>query len=207
MEHHIGIDEAGRGALAGPVVVAAVAIPRGFKSHISGLPRLKDSKKLSASQRELWYAYLRKAKGVYLHAARVYQKQIDKRNIARSANLAASRALEGVILDMGSTPKRHKILLDGGLYLGSPKHRALKTSTIIKGDEKIVAIKLASIVAKVTRDRYMLKLDQRYREYDFATHKGYGTSEHFRALKKHGISNVHRLTYLGGYPNLKRKRN
>ena len=93
------------------------------------------------------------------------------------------------------------------MYLGSATHRCIKASTLIRGDERIVAIKLASIVAKVTRDRYMRKLALRYPEYGFEVHKGYGTRRHFRALKKFGISEVHRLTYLTGYPNLKPKRN
>ena len=205
--HTIGIDEAGRGALAGPVVVAAVAIPPGFKYRIKGLPKLKDSKQLSSSQRELWYHYIFNVKGVFTHASRAYQGQIDQKNITRSANIVASRAAEGVALDIGKRLKSFKILLDGGLYLGSATHRCIKASTLIRGDERIVAFKLASIVAKVTRDRYMRKLALRYPEYGFEVHKGYGTKRHFRALKKFGISEVHRLTYLTGYPNLKPKRN
>ena len=203
----IGIDEAGRGALAGLVVVVAVAIPKGFKYHIKGLPKLKDSKQLSSSQRESWYRYIFNTKGVFAHASRAYQGQIDQKNISRSANLAASRAAEGVVSGMGKKLKSFKILLDGGLYLGSAMHRDIKASTLIRGDERIVTIKLASIVAKVTRDRYMRKLHRRYPEYGFETHKGYGTKRHFRALKKYGIAEVHRLTYLIGYPNLKPKRN
>ena len=203
----IGIDEAGRGALAGPVVVAAVAIPPGFKYRIKGLPKLKDSKQLSSSQRELWYHYIFNAKGVFAHASRAYQGQIDQKNVTRSANIVASRAAEGVALDIGKRLKSFKILLDGGLYLGGATHRDIKASTLIRGDERIVAIKLASIAAKVIRDRYMRKLALRYPEYGFEVHKGYGTKRHFRALKKFGISEVHRLTYLTGYPNLKPKRN
>src|SRR3990167_8083732 len=205
--HTIGIDEVGRGALAGPVVVAAVAIPPRFKYRIKGLPKLKDSKQLSAFQRELWYQYICNTKGVFAHSSRVYQHQIDEKNISRSANVAASRAAEGVALDVRKKLKSFKILLDGGLYLGSAMHRDIKASTLIRGDERIVTIKLASIVAKVTRDRYMRKLHRRYPEYGFETHKGYGTKRHFRALKKYGIAEVHRLTYLTGYPNLKPKRN
>ncbi len=205
--HTIGIDEAGRGALAGPVVVAAVAIPKGFKYRVKRLPKLKDSKQLSVHQRELWYRYIKDADKAFFHVSRVYQGQIDKKNIARSANLAASRAAEGVALDMGKRLGTYKILIDGGLYLGDKSHRGIKASTLIRGDQRIVAIKLASIVAKVTRDRYMKKLHLRYPEYGFGVHKGYGTAGHFKALRKYGISEVHRLTYLNGYPNLKPKRN
>ncbi len=205
--HTIGIDEVGRGALAGPVVVAAVAPPPGFDPRIKGLPKLKDSKQLSSSERESWYQYLRTNKKIFVHISRVYQHQIDRMNISRSANIAASHAAQGVAFDMGKKLKSFKILIDGGLYLGSAGHQHIKATTLIKGDQRIMAIKLASIVAKVTRDRYMQKLHQRYPEYDFASHKGYGTKGHFRALKKYGISEVHRLTYLTGYPNLKPKRN
>ena len=205
--HTVGADEAGRGALAGPVVVAAVAIPKGFKCRVRGLPKLRDSKKLSAPQRELWYQHLVNTKGVFFCTSRVYQNQIDKNNITKSANLAASRTVEKVALDMNKRLRSLKILLDGGLYLGNAEHKGIKTSTLIRGDERIVAIKLASIVAKVTRDGYMRRLHRRYPEYDFVSHKGYGTKKHFRALKKFGISDVHRLTYLTGYPNLKPKRN
>ena len=205
--HTIGIDEAGRGALAGPVVVAAVAIPKGFKYQSRRLPKLRDSKKLSPAQRELWYQYLLEAKQVFFCGSRVYQSQIDKNNITKCANLVASRVAEKLSKNMGKSIKSFKILLDGGLYLGSTKHSGIRTTTLIRGDERIIAIKLASIVAKVTRDRYMRKLHLRYPQYNFQKHKGYGTKEHFRALKKSGISEVHRLTYLTGYPNLKPKRN
>ena len=202
----IGIDEAGRGALAGPVVVAAVGIPKGFKYRSRGLPKLRDSKKLSSTQREFWYQYLLSAKGVCFFACRVYQNQIDRNNITRCANLAASRAVEKLVGNMGRSLKSLKILLDGGLYLGEAKHSGIKTSTLIRGDERIVAIKLASIVAKVTRDRYMRKLHLRHPQYNFLKNKGYGTKEHFGALKKSGISEVHRLTYLTRYSNLKQKK-
>ncbi len=205
--HVIGIDEAGRGALAGPVVVAAVAIPAGFKYHIKGLPPLKDSKQLSSAQRELWYRYIKGAKGVFYATSRVYQKNIDKHNITMSANIAASGAAERIASLVGKRLERFKILIDGGLYLGARDHQSVRASTIIRGDQRIVAIKLASIVAKVTRDKYMQKLAERYPQYEFAIHKGYGTKAHFRALRRYGITEVHRLTYLTGYPKLKPKRN
>ena len=199
----IGIDEAGRGALAGPVVVAAVAVPKGFNHRIKSLPKLKDSKQLSYTAREKWHAYLKDNPLVFVSTARIYQKRIDKDNVSSSANVAASRALQRVLDELRLKEDAVDILLDGNLYLGEKRHANLKTKTIIKGDEKIVSIKLASIVAKVTRDKYMEKLHYRYPEYNLKQHKGYGTKEHFKALRKHGISPIHRLTYLKRYPNLK----
>jgi len=199
----IGIDEAGRGALAGPVVVAAVAVPRFFKTNPKDLPKLKDSKGLTPPQREVWYRHISDHPLVFSATSRVYQSGIDGTNIAKAANLAASRAYERLFrrleLEEGST----EVLLDGGLYLGMRKHEGVGSKTIIRGDQYRVAIKLASVVAKVTRDRYMIRLHDRYPEYNLEAHKGYGTREHFKALQNHGISEIHRLTYLSRYPNLK----
>jgi len=204
----IGIDEAGRGALAGPVVVAAVAVPKFFKSKQKDLPLLKDSKNMSAPHRELWYEYLKGHPLVYISASRVYQGPIDDTNIAKAANIAASRAYGRLAraLDLLDNTSLN-VLLDGGLYLGQTRHINVESKTIIRGDQARVSIKLASIVAKVRRDRYMVRLHERYPEYNLKSHKGYGTKEHFRALERHGIADIHRLTYLGGYPNLKPARN
>lgn len=199
----IGIDEAGRGALAGPVVVAAVAVPKVFNHRRKHLPRLRDSKKLSSSQRDIWHDHLRYHPLALTHTSRVYQKRIDEENIAKSCNKAASVALQKILDKLELERDSVEILLDGNLYLADKDHLDLEYKTVVRGDEKIVSIKMASIVAKVTRDKYMDKLHDRYPEYDFLSHKGYGTSEHFKALKKHGISDIHRLTYLKGYPNLK----
>ncbi|MDZ4231497.1 MAG: ribonuclease HII [Patescibacteria group bacterium] len=201
--YSIGIDEAGRGALAGPVVVAAVAIPRSFKPHHRSLPKLKDSKALSPIQRDAWYGHLMGHPLVYVSTARVYPSRIDGINIACAANLAASRAYERLARKLDLKEGSLEVLLDGSLYLGDPGHAGVESKTIIRGDQYRVCIKLASVVAKVTRDRYMVRLHQRYPKYNLRSHKGYGTQEHFRALKRHGISDIHRLTYLEGYPNLK----
>ncbi|OGY57135.1 MAG: hypothetical protein A2Y84_01225 [Candidatus Colwellbacteria bacterium RBG_13_48_8] len=202
----VGIDEAGRGALAGPVVVAAVAVPRSFNHRLKTLPRLRDSKQLSPLQREVWYRHIQEHPYVFYATARVYPKRIDTINIAQSANLAASRALERLVYYLGSGEKFPvKVLLDGSLYLSYRKHQALSARTIVKGDELKTAIKLASIVAKVTRDKYLVALHKRYPEYGLQFHKGYGTARHFRAITQHGIAEIHRLTYLKRYPNLKFK--
>jgi len=192
--HVIGIDEAGRGALAGPVVVGVVAITKGYSINSSRLPRLRDSKKLTATQRLAWFDYIKTNPNIFYTSARQYQRAIDKNNITKSANIAASNALNRILerYPVSTT----SILLDGSLYLYNKEHQSLPTRTIIRGDEKFVAIKLASIVAKVTRDSYMVRLHNRYPEYEFPRHKGYGTSLHRNMIVKYGPSDAHRLTYL-----------
>lgn len=214
MQSVIGIDEVGRGPLAGPVVVAALSIPKNFftmsRREHRALGALKDSKKLSRKKREAWFAYLTRHPCVRYAVARVMPQTIDRVNIARAANRAALRAYERLIENdkggaahrpaMRGTPSRRAapIYLDGGLYLGtrvkSEQHYHAKT--VIKGDEKIRAVAMASIIAKVTRDRAMVRLAKRYPDYGFEVHKGYGTRLHRAALTKHGPSPVHRLTFI-----------
>lgn len=212
----IGIDEVGRGSLAGPVVVAAVAIPQEFRIwHLeSGRPnlKLKDSKKLSMKRREEWFEYIKNHPRIFYAIARVTPKVIDRINIANAANLAATRALQKL------SSKLHvpssKILLDGGLHLQKIPNSKLpacnrlrlksmagrqipNSQTIIKGDEKYNCIKLASLVAKVSRDRYMAKnCHKRFSQYGFDVHKGYGTRMHFKALRRYGPSPIHRVTFI-----------
>lgn len=190
----IGIDEVGRGALAGPVVVAAVALPKGFTPKLTGMPPLKDSKKLSSSQRNEWFDYLKSDPRVFYASARVYQKKIDKKNISRAANIAASKALDKLIKE--SSIKKFSVILDGSLYLASPNHKGLQSRTIVRGDDKFTSIKFASIVAKVTRDEYMTKLHKKFPEYGFGKHKGYGTKLHKSMIRKHGVRDTHRLTFI-----------
>lgn len=190
----VGIDEAGRGSLAGPVVVAAVAIPYGFYPKDKTLPPLRDSKQLSPKQRDEWFLYIKSEPNIFFSSGRVYQSRIDAQNIAWAANLAASRALDGVMVNLKQ--KKFRVILDGSLFLGSKDHAHLKPRTIIRGDEKFVSIKLASIVAKETRDAYMRRLHKKFPEYEFEEHKGYGTKLHKARIKKYGPSHFHRLTYL-----------
>ncbi len=194
----IGIDEVGRGSLAGPVVVAAVALPVGAR-----FKNLKDSKKLSAHKREEWFAYV-KSENISYTVARVYPKGIDTINISGAANLAAAKSFSRLLGSLGPKKQKNlKIFLDGGLYLtksirqlaNKSQSANWRTKTIIKGDEKINAIKLASIVAKVTRDRYMTKLHEFYPKYEFRLHKGYGTKAHIKAIRRHGYSDVHRKSF------------
>ena len=192
----IGIDEVGRGPLAGPIVVAAVALPRNSKLRIKNaelkLP-LRDSKKLSPKQRENWFKFIKKSALCYSIAS-VPPKKIDKINISNAANLAATSALGALIKNYKLRIKNCRVFLDGGLFLNS-KFCILNSTTVVKGDERIPSIALASIVAKVTRDRLMLRLHKKYPKYGFNKHKGYGTKKHIKAIKKHGRSKIHRKSF------------
>ncbi|MDO8516074.1 MAG: ribonuclease HII [bacterium] len=204
----VGIDEVGRGSLAGPVIVVAAMMPMNSKSLIanSKLGTLKDSKGLTAKQREAWSAYFLAHPKIEYALARVYPRTIERINIANATNLAAFRATKRLIakgISQGGSKKRfairdsrHAIYLDGGLYLGSKKAQPKHARTIIGGDESITSIKVASIIAKVNRDRSMVKLAKKYPKYGFEIHKGYGTKRHMAAIKKYGASKVHRKTFI-----------
>lgn len=218
----IGIDEVGRGALAGPVVVAAVAMPANLKliSQISK-PRtgkMRDSKKLTPKRREKWFKYLIRHPMLCYSIARVYPRQIEKMNISRAANLAALRALDRLASAYHLSPVTCRIFLDGGLYLGNkrgftqnvrrstqkiiPRMSALgphwSARTIVRGDEKIRAVAAASIIAKVSRDRAMARLAKKEPRYGFEIHKGYGTKKHLAALRRFGLSEAHRKNFCHG---------
>lgn len=194
----IGIDEVGRGALAGPIVVAAVSVPRGFYPKTTALPKLRDSKKLSPNQRLLWFLYVKNHPKITYSISRIYPRKIEKINIANCANLAAYRTFQ----KLSPSPKNISVLLDGSLYLGKKSNQPPFAKTITKGDEKFIVIKLASIVAKVTRDRYMTGLSRKYPQYQFHLHKGYGTLTHRKMIRHFGPAEVHRLTYLKKYRKL-----
>ncbi len=210
----IGIDEVGRGALAGPVVVAAVAattklriknaefrIKKDINSKFlilnSKLAKLKDSKKLSRKRREVWFKLIKQHSKISYATANISPKIIDKINISQAANLAATRALNKLTKKLKT--KSYKVFLDGGLYLNNrilnTRYLILNTKTIIRGDEKIPAISLASIVAKVSRDRIMRKLHKKYPRYDFIHNVGYGTKKHIETIKKHGRLPIHRKSF------------
>lgn len=199
----IGIDEVGRGALAGPLTVGAVIIPIGFRPpRRSGLPPLRDSKRLSPRQRKIWVKHLEKCDVVSCVTARVTAGTVDRMNVSRAANIAAARACEKIIAGTGKPPTSFRVYLDGGLYLDpktAPELEKLKSNTVVKGDEKINAIKLASIVAKVSRDRSMTRLGRRYPWYGFHMHKGYGTKKHIASIRRHGPSEIHRLTFVRNF--------
>lgn len=196
----IGIDEVGRGSLAGPVAVSAVCVPRAFRvaARERKIGTLRDSKKLSAAQRERWFEYFCSHKKIKYAVAQVHSKAIDAINISRAANRAAGRAFKLLRARHGIDVKKCAVFLDGGLYLNSKKASIEEygARTIIKGDEKIIAVKIASIIAKVVRDRGMKKLSKKFPRYSFEIHKGYGTKRHIAAIKRFGPSPVHRLTFL-----------
>ena len=214
----IGVDEVGRGALSGPVVVAAVFLPLKSRNRkISALKRLakerirekfvlKDSKKHIPEHRRAIFAIMKDLKIAY-QVSKVSPGLIDRLNIAQAANLAATRAVERLIKRNRISSAR--ILLDGGLFLldsfYQSKANYFSTATIIKGDEKFDVIKLASIAAKVYRDRLMERLHQDYPLYELNKHKGYGTKKHIKAIKANGFSPLHRLTFLKRYAKINSK--
>lgn len=192
-----GIDEAGRGPLAGPVAVGlAVIFPNFNKKFFKGI---KDSKKLSEEERELWFSLALEAKSrgeLDFSVSLVSEKIIDKHGISYALRLGIKRCLGKLRVTTDS-----QIFLDGALKAPKDfKHQL----TVIKGDEKIPVISLASICAKVVRDRKMVKLSQKFPEFNFAINKGYGTLTHRKALKKYGLTELHRRSFLKNinYPQI-----
>ena len=175
-----GVDEAGRGPLCGPVCAAAVVLPIGFE--IEGI---NDSKKLTEKKREKLFDVITENAVAY-SIVMVDAKTIDEINILQATFKAMRTAVEtlGVRADIA--------LIDGN---GKPG-LSIEERTIIKGDAKSVSIAAASILAKVSRDRYMLKMDEEYPQYMFAKHKGYGTKLHYEMIAEHGICPEHRKTFL-----------
>jgi len=202
VKYVIGVDEVGRGPLAGPVVLAAAYIPLGTRITNHKLGKLKDSKKLSAKKREKWLEYFKVHPQVKFALARVNPRSIERLNISRAANLAAYRACVRLVRENNLKWGEFTIYLDGGLYPRSGRV-SLISKTIVRGDEKITAIKIASILAKIQRDNFMKKMSKKYPQYGFEEHKGYGTKKHRKAIKIHGPSKIHRLTFLHKYSNIK----
>ena len=174
-----GVDEAGRGPLAGPVMAAAVILDPDHP--IEGL---RDSKKLSAKKRETLAEQIQEYALAY-SVCRADVEEIDRLNILRASLLAMERALTSLSVHP------HKVLVDGT----HAPNTIWPVETIIKGDDKIPEIAAASILAKVMRDREMLRLDQVYPEYGFARHKGYPTKLHIEALQQHGVLPIHRKSF------------
>lgn len=175
-----GIDEAGRGPLAGPVVAAAVVLPPGYE-----LPGLDDSKKLSARKREALYERLAADEAVLRGVGQASVAEIDRLNILYATHLAMRRAVEA----LGVVPEL--CLIDGLPVRGFPWPQ----KAIVKGDAQCLSIAAASIVAKVTRDRYMRELGRQFPAYGFECHSGYGTKRHLEALHEHGITLHHRRSF------------
>ena len=180
----IGVDEAGRGPLVGSVVAAAVAFPPGFR--IDGLT---DSKKLSEKKREALYNQI--TSECYWSFAQSNSNEIDQINILEATMLAMKKAVEQLMLLLEDNSQTISVLVDGNRCPDIENCRA-----IIKGDLTEPVISAASIIAKVTRDRQMIALDQEYPEYGFSRHKGYGTKAHLEALANFGpIQGQHRFTF------------
>ncbi|MEN9905018.1 MAG: hypothetical protein RLZZ555_1583 [Pseudomonadota bacterium] len=174
-----GVDEAGRGPLAGPVVAAAVIL-----DDCQPIAGLADSKKLSAARREALYDEIR-AKALCCSIAQASVEEIDRLNILQATMLAMQRAVAGLRLKPGL------VLVDGNRL----PLLEMRAEAIVKGDAKVAAISAASILAKVTRDRGLELLDRQFPRYGFARHKGYGTAEHLQALHRLGPCPEHRRSF------------
>lgn len=175
-----GVDEAGRGPLAGPVCAAAVILPRGLE-----IPGLNDSKKLTDKKRRELFPIIQE-KAIAYGIAFATEQEIDEINILQATFLAMGRALE----QLGG--KADFALIDGN----REKDFGLPVRTVVKGDSLSANIAAASILAKVTRDDWMEKMAESYPEYGFGVHKGYGTKAHYAALEQYGPSPIHRMTFL-----------
>ena len=186
MKYVCGIDEAGRGPLAGPVVVASVIMPKG--SMIEGV---NDSKKISESKREKLYDLIIN-EAISYGIGIVYQEEIDDINILQATKKALTQSLKTLEVNP------NVILVDA---LTNIDTLGIPYKSIIKGDANSYAIASASIIAKVTRDRIMREWDKIYPEYGFAGHKGYGTAKHIQAIKKYGLCAIHRKTFCKNFVN------
>ena len=181
------LDEAGRGPLAGPVVAGAVLLKSDFNKLLkSDFNRIRDSKQLSAKQREYFYEILTTHKEVKWGIGIVSEKIIDRINILEATKLAMKRALENLKIEADY------LLLDGNFLLDD---LLINQKAMVRGDEKIWSCAAASIIAKVTRNRLMVKYHQKFPQYGFDSHKGYGTRQHFAAIQQHGPCAIHRLSF------------
>ena len=176
-----GIDEAGRGPLAGPVVVAAVILPR--ESMIEGV---NDSKKVSEKKREILYEQILQ-EAISYGVGIIDQKEIDTINILNATKKGLTTAVQAL------TVKPDRIIVDALEHIDTCH---IPYTSIIKGDAKCYSIAAASIIAKVTRDRVMRQWDEVYPQYGFAKHKGYGTRAHIEAIKEYGLTPIHRLSFV-----------
>ncbi len=175
-----GVDEAGRGPLAGPVCAAAVILP----SHLE-LPGLNDSKKLTDKKRRELYPII-KEQAIAYGIGFASEEEIDEINILQATFLAMQRAIDQL------EGKAEFALIDGN----REKDFGLPVMTVVKGDSRSASIAAASVLAKVARDDVMLAMAEEYPEYGFEIHKGYGTKAHYAALREHGASKIHRKTFL-----------
>jgi ribonuclease HII len=203
IKYIVGTDEVGRGPIAGPVAVSAFLLLAKESENLiarfkeeTELP-IRDSKKLTKKQRQKWFDYLKKAKvdGVCdFVVSLVSSEMIDKFGIVPSIRKALDNSLEKITKDKNIN--QFLIYLDGGLIA---EEKYLHQETLIKGDELIPVISLASIVAKVSRDKVMGEYAKNYKEYNFENNVGYGTRAHYEAIKKYGLCPIHRKTFCKGF--------
>jgi ribonuclease HII len=180
----VGVDEAGRGPLAGPVVAAAIKLQNFFALEQEVLKDVKDSKQLTDKKRKEIYKVLTNHPQIEWGIGIVSEKIIDKINILEAAKLAMKKAIEKI-------SDADYLLIDGNFGLNS----SLSERSIIKGDQKVFSISAASIIAKVTRDKIMEKYHKKYPQYGFDRNKGYATAEHFATLSKFGPCQIHRKSF------------
>ncbi len=188
----VGVDEVGRGPLAGPVAVGVFVLNQDKLKEIKSVFKdARDSKKLTPKKREEIFKRIKNNKKNNLVRYNVrYEsnKVIDKKGIS----FAIKSCIEKAFKNLNLKPKETQVFLDGGLK--APKEFIFQ-KTIIKGDDKVLVISLASITAKVSRDNVMVKLAKKYKKYGLDIHKGYGTENHREAIKSYGLSHVHRVTF------------
>ena len=182
-----GLDEAGRGSLAGPVVAAAALIDLRFKvPDLRFLKGIRDSKKLTPKKREEFYRLLTNHPRIKWGIGRVSEKVIDKINIKNAAELAMAKSLKKLKVDF--------LIIDGS-HIKNLKLKSYNFKLIPKADEKVFSCAAASIIAKVHRDRIMRRYDKKYSEYGFDKHKGYPTRLHLKTLRRYGPCKIHRKTF------------
>jgi ribonuclease HII len=175
-----GVDEVGRGPLIGPVVTACVVLPKDFK-----LEGLNDSKQLSEKKRDKFYEYI-KEHALACEVGIIGPEKIDEVNIYEATKLAMKQSIDKV---------KEKLKLEHVLIDAMPLELDIPSTSIIKGDAKSISIAAASVIAKVTRDKMMYELDEKYPEYGFKSHKGYPTKKHIEAINKYGLIEGYRKTY------------
>lgn len=185
----VGLDEAGRGPLAGPVVAGAVVLLNS-KFQITNIG-VNDSKKLTPEQREKVYNYFKKNPSIEWGIGIVSEKVIDKINILEATKLAMIKAVGDLEKKLRKPAVQLILVIDGNIELDTD----ISQKSIIKADQKVFSCALASIFAKVTRDKMMQKEHKKYPKYGFNQHKGYGTALHFKMLKKHGPCKIHRKSF------------
>ncbi len=191
----IGVDEAGRGPLAGPVVAAAVAVNlSNMRPSADGLSSVSDSKKLTPDERGALYDAITEHSAVMWAEGRVGPRVIDRLNIRTATNLAMRRAVTNLAKHMNDLGGRSLIVVDGTMSIANVEAIG-EQETLVHGEERVFSVAAASIIAKVRRDRYMERQAKRHPAYGFDRHKGYGTAAHRAIIRKRGVTPLHRRSF------------